>query len=172
MAATKGNGRNSRKDAPAVDQSNNADDFTVPVRIIGAFPSRLNTVTAEILSRLLNGENLTGMEAVFCASTTRLAAVVEYLGTSYGWTIDRVDIDVGCNDGRVAVVRAYYLNRATIRQAFDSGALSFCRSVQSARAKTRQNATKAKAEAHKRNAARAAARLNPNQGSLFGGANA
>ncbi len=137
---------------------------------IGAFPTRHNTVTAEILARLIGGENLTGLDAVYCASTTRLAAVVDYLGTSYGWTIDRVDMDVGCNDGRVAVVRAYYLNRATIRRAFDAGALEFCRSVKDARAKTRKHANKAKAEADRRNAARIAARLDPNQGSLFGGA--
>ena len=139
---------------------------------IGAFPTRHNTVTAEILARLLNGENLTGLDAVYSSSTTRLAAVVDYLGTSYGWQIDRVDIDVGCNDGRVAVVKTYYLNRATIRRAFDAGALEFCRNVKDARAKTRKQANKARAEADKRNAARIAARLDPNQGSLFGGVNA
>jgi hypothetical protein len=137
---------------------------------IGAFPTRHNTVTAEILARLLNGENLTGLDAVYSASTTRLAAVVDYLGTSYGWQIDRVDIDVGCNDGRVAVVKTYYLSRATIRKVFDARALEFCRSVKDARAKTRKHATKAKAEAAKRNAARIAARIDPNQVSLFGGA--
>ena len=139
---------------------------------IGAFPTRYNTVTAEVLARLLRGENLTGMDAVFCASTTRLAATVDHLRTAHGWTIDRFDIDVGCNDGRVAVVKAYYLNRATIRRAFDAGALEFCRNVKDARAKTRKHANKARAEADKRNAARAAARFDPNQGSLFGGANA
>ena len=139
---------------------------------IGAFPTRYNTVTAEVLARLLRGENLTGMDAVFCASTTRLAATVDHLRTAHGWTIDRFDIDVGCNDGRVAVVKAYYLNRATIRRAFDAGALEFCRNVKDARAKTRKQANKARAEADKRNAARAASRLDPNQGSLFGGGDA
>ena len=136
------------------------------------FPTRHNTVTAEVLRRLLIGEGLTGMDAVFGCSTTRLAAVVDYLGTSYGWTIDRVDMDVGCNDGRVAVVRSYCLSRATIRRAFDAGALEFCRSVKDARAKTRRHANKARAEADKRNAARAAAKFDPNQVSLFGGAHA
>jgi hypothetical protein len=138
---------------------------------IGTFPNRQNTVTAEVLARLIGGENLTGMDAVFCASTTRLAAVVDYLETSYGWNIDRVDIDVGTNDGRITVVKAYYLRRAIIRRAFDAGALMFCRGVQEARAKTRKYAVKAKAEAAKRNAARAAGKFDPNQGSLFGGAN-
>ena len=46
---------------------------------IGTFPTRLNTVTAEVLGRLLEGESLTGMDAVFGCSTTRLAAVIHYL---------------------------------------------------------------------------------------------
>ena len=90
----------------------------------------------------------------------------------HGWKIDRVDIDVGTSDGRVTVIKAYYLNRATIRRAFDAGALEFCQSVKVARAKTRKHASKAKAEAANRNAARAAAKFDPNQASLFlGGAN-
>jgi hypothetical protein len=136
---------------------------------LGAFPSRHYTVTAEILSRLICGENLTGMDAVYCASTTRLAAVVDYLETAYGWSIDRVDMDVGTSDGRVPVIRAYFLDRVTIRRAFDAGALKFCQSVKDARAKTRKHAPKAKAEAAKRNAARAAAKFNPHQGALFSG---
>ena len=137
------------------------------VKFIGTFPTRRNTVTAEVLLHLLNGENLTGMDAVFSASTTRLAAYINYLSEKYNWTIDRVDIDVGTSDGRMTVISAYYLPRATIRRAFDTGALEFCRSVKEARAKTRKRAPKAKAEADKRNAARAAAKFDPNQGSLF-----
>ena len=167
MATTKGNGRNAGHAAPAKDQTDNAPDFKANAIFIGAFPTRYNTVNAEVLSRLLQGENLTGMDAVYCASTTRLAAVVNYLERAYGWTIDRVDIDVGTTDGRVTVVKAYYLNRATIRRAFDAGALEFCQSVKEARAKTRKHASKAKAEAAKRNAARAAAKFDPNQGALF-----
>ena len=167
MATTKGNGRNAGHAAPAKDQTNNTSNFNTNAVFIGAFPTRHNTVTAEVLSRLLKGESLTGMDAVYCASTTRLAAVVEHLKKLHGWNIDRVDIDVGCNDGRVAVVKAYYLNRATIRRAFDAGALQFCRSVHEARAMKRKHASKAKAEAAKRNAARAAAKFDPNQGALF-----
>lgn len=169
MSAEKGNGLDATNDQPAKKQTKHATDFIATAVFIGAFPTRRNTVTAEILSRLLQGENLTGMDAVHCASTTRLAAVVEYLEKAHGWKIDRVDIDVGTTDGRVTVVKAYYLNRATIRRAFDGGALTFCQSVKEARAKTRKHASKAKAEAAKRNAARAAAKFDPNQGSLFSG---
>ena len=110
---------------PTKAESNapNSVNFTGTAKFLGAFPTGHNTVTAEVLSRLLNGQNLTGMDAVF----------------------------------------------ATIRRAFDAGALEFCRSVQEARAKTRKHASKAKAEAAKRNAARAAAKFDPNQGSLFSG---
>ena len=167
MAAKKGNGRNAGHAAPAKDQTNNATDFkTNPIRI-GSLPTRHNTVTAEVLCRLINGENRTGMDAVFSASTTRLSAVIFYLNASYGWTIDHVDMDVGTNDGRVTVIRAYYLSRATIRRAFNAGAWEFCQRVKEARARTRKHASKAKAEAAKRNAARAAAKFDPNQGALF-----
>lgn len=139
------------------NQQNERVDF------IGTFPVRRNTVTAAVLAHLLNGENMTGMEAVHCANTTRLAAFVGYLQNAYGWSIDRVDIDVGTQDGRVATIRTYFLSRATIRRAFDAGALGFCQGVREARAKRRKHAPKAKAEAEKRNAARAAARFSPYQ---------
>ena len=167
MSAPKDNGLTAINSQPATDQTKHATDFIAIAVFIGGFPTRRNTVTTEVLCRLICGENLTGMDAVYCASTTRLAAVVEYLEKAHGWKIDRVNVDVGTADGRVTVVKAYYLNRATIRRAFAAGALAFCQSVKEARAKTRKHASKAKAEAAKRNAARAAAKFDPNQGSLF-----
>ena len=172
MSAKKSNGLGAVNDQPAKEQTKYATNCIANAVFIGVFPTRRNTVTAEILSRLLQGKNLTGMDAVFCASTTRLAAVVEYLENAHGWKIDRVDMDVGTNDGRVAVIRAYFLPRATIRRAFDAGALQFCQSVKEARTKTRKHASKAKEEAAKRNAARAAVKFDPNQGSLFSGGGA
>lgn len=139
------------------------------VKFTGILPTRHNTVTAEVLSRLINGESLTGMDAVFNASTTRLAAFIDYLQDKYNWIIDRVNIDVGTNDGRVVEICTYFLSRATIRRAFDAGALEFCRSVKEARAKRRKHAPNARSAADKRNAARAAAKFDPNQGSLFAG---
>jgi hypothetical protein len=151
------------------ETAQNERDDSIKVAYLGSFPARHNTVTAEVLCRLLNGESLTGMDAVFGCSTTRLAAVIYYLAQEYGWYADHVDIDVGTNDGRVTVIRAYFLPRAVIRKAFDAGALEFCRSVKAARAATRKNAAKAKEQAHKRNAARSAASRDLFQGSLFGG---
>lgn len=169
MNAAKGNERNAGYAAPAKELTNIATNSSAADGCNGSFPIRRNTVTAEVLYLLLNGENLTGMDAVFSASTTRLAAFINYLGKKYNWTIDRADVDVGTNDGRMVTIRDYYLPRATIRRAFDSDALEFCRSVKEARAKTRKHAPKAKAEAEKRNAARAACRVNLLQGSLFAG---
>ena len=169
MSAKNGNGLDATNDQPAKTHTKQAADFTPPAGYIGAFPTRHNTIAAEVLSRLLKGENLTGMDAVHCCSTTRLAGTIEYLGKKYNWPIDRMSIDVGTSDGRVSVICVYYLSRATIRQAFDAGALAFCQSVKKARAKTRGQAPKAKAEAAKRNAARAAAKHDLTQGLLFSG---
>ena len=170
MSATKGNGRNAGHAAPAKELTKQTADITTASHLCGAFPVRHNTVTAEVLCRLLNGENLTGMDAVSDCSTTRLAAVIHYLAEDYGWNADHADIDVGTNDGRVTEIRVYFLPREVIRKAFDAGALEFCRSVKTARAATRKNASKAKEEARKRNAARRASRIDPRQDSLFGSA--
>lgn len=155
-----------KAESSALDSVNSIND----AGFLGTFPVRQNTVTAEVLARLISGENLTGMDAVYCASTTRLAAVVDYLEKCYGWVIDRIDVDVGTKDGRIAVIRTYFLPRATIRRAFDAGALKFCRAVTSERAKLRALAHKVKAEAKRRNAARLASRIDPRQMSFFGGA--
>ncbi len=158
---------NDQAKSAAPDQGNQrfsnqpATDFNAP----GAYPTRLNTVTAEVLCRLLQGERLTGMEAVFSAHTTRLAAVIHHLKKDYGWTFEHHDLNVGTKDGRIAFIRVYYLPRATIRRAFDAGALVFCRSVKPARAKTRRHALKAAEQAHRLNVIR-----DPNQTDLFGGA--
>lgn len=168
MSAEKGNGPDATNDQPAKTLTKSTTDFIATSATIGSFPNRHNTVTAEVLCRLLNGESLTGMDAVFGCSTTRLAAVIHYLAGEYCWVIDHVDMDVGTNDGRVTVIRAYFLPRAVIRKAFDAGALDFCRSVKAARAATRKDAAKAKEEAHKRNTARSASRIDPFQGCLFG----
>lgn len=148
--------------------ANSLDSATENAIFMGAFPSQKNTVIAEVLCQLLNGNHLTCMDAVFNASTTRLSASVWSLENSHGWSIERRDIDVGTKDGRVAVVTAYFLNRATIRKAFDAGALQFCRGVKAARAALRKEASSAKKEADKSNARRALARFDPNQRPLFG----
>src|SRR3546814_4874033 len=102
----------------------------------GQLPKRKNTVTAAVLAGLLEGETLTGMDAVFGQSTTRLGAVVFWLSERYGWTIERRDIATGTNDGRVAWITCYWLRQATRAAAFDVGARPWVDGVKAARAQT------------------------------------
>ena len=139
-------------------------EFTAP----GTYPVRLDTVVAEVLARLLNHESLTGMEAVFGASTTRLAAVVHYLESDYGWTIDRRDMAAGCKDGRVAWVTEYRLNPLTIEAAMAAGAGKWCADVRRARAALRKKAAQAQRQAALANIAASARRhAHPGQRALF-----
>jgi hypothetical protein len=137
--------------------------------IIGNLLNRKNTVRAEVLCRLLSGEQMTGMNGVFEASTTRLAAVVEALSKQYGWCILSRDKAAGCNDGRVSRVREYRLSDATRASAMAAGAADWCREVRAARLKRRADAALAKCRAAAINAARAA--QHPGQFSLFEGPN-
>ncbi|SFC33987.1 hypothetical protein SAMN05216344_11494 [Polaromonas sp. OV174] len=166
MSATKGNGPDDANDRPAKKNTDNTTNFIAKTPTIGTFPKRRNTIIAEVLSRILNGEFLTGMEAVFIASTTRLSSPIHTLRKN-GWPIKSDEKEVGTNDGRVTEISSYYLDPATIGLAFENGAHEFCQSVKEARAKLRKKAPEAKAKATKRNADRAAAKFNPNQGDLF-----
>ena len=121
MDATRGNGTTAGNSHPAEILTKRDVDFTSAPRLTATFPARHNTVTAEVLSRLIKGETLTGMDAVFCANTTRLSAVIFYLTEDYGWSIEHLDREVGTKDGRVAQIRTYFLSSASIRLAFDSG---------------------------------------------------
>jgi len=147
------------------------EDIDIVALPSGGFPIRLNTVVSEVLARLLRGEQLTGMDAVFRANTTRLAAYINQLEKTWGWKIARVDVDVGTSDGRIATIRKYFLARPTIRHAFDCGALEYCRSVDVARATRRTKVDNVKVEAQRRNASRLAMRVDPYQPDMFGGLN-
>ncbi|CAM5539627.1 helix-turn-helix domain-containing protein [Eoetvoesiella caeni] len=135
----------------------------------GQLPKRKNTVTAAVLAGLLEGETLTGMDAVFGQHTTRLGAVVFWLDKRYGWTIERRDIATGTKDGRVATISAYWLPQATRAAAYEANARNWVDAVKVARAKLRKTADKRRAEAAKINAARRYARTqDPRQSGLWG----
>jgi len=135
----------------------------------GRLPVRQNTVTAEVLCRFLSYERLTGIEAVTEASTTRLAAYVDYL-KGYGWTTETVSKATGCRDGRVATISEYWLPADTIAAAMDAGAGAWCDGVRIARKALRAKAAQARREAELTNAARRACRdHHPGQGWLFDG---
>ena len=137
----------------------------------GTLPKCRNTVTAAVLAGLLESNYPTGLEAVFKASTTRLAAVIYYLEHKYGWCIDRRDIATGTRDGRIAEIVVYWLPQATIAKAFEAGARPWIDGVKVARAERRKHADKSKTAAEKMNAAiKYFKSHDPRQPDLWGGA--
>ena len=136
----------------------------------GMFPVKQNTVTADVLARFIAGERLTGLESVFDCSTTRLAAVVGYLGKDYAWNIQRDGKAIGCRDGRVTRVSVYWLCPNQTEAALAAGAGAWCQEVKAARRALRAKAAKARIEAARANASKAARRteVDPRQGGLFG----
>lgn len=138
----------------------------VPIIAPGAYPAKLDSVCAEVLSRMLNHERMTSLDAVQGASTTRLAAVVHYLGKKYGWAFESIDKAAGCRDGRIAWVSEYFLCASVIELAQARGAGAWCSQVQKARRLRRRHAPMAKRDAARMNAGRDA-RRNPNQADLF-----
>ncbi|MEM5276704.1 helix-turn-helix domain-containing protein [Cupriavidus taiwanensis] len=131
-----------------------------------ALPKRINTLTAGMLAALLEGQKITGMEAVFKQSTTRAAAVIHYLTHKYGWQIEREDFATGTKDGRVAWVSAYWLTAQAREAAFNAGARAWIDDVKAAAAKRRMRADAVKTKATRLNAMR----IDPRQRDLFGGA--
>lgn len=126
---------------------------------IGHLPQRQDTVTAEVLRRLLEGERLTSLAGVYEASTTRLGAVVFSLRESHGWICDTRDKAAACRDGRVAWVTEYRLCEAQRLAAVQCPeALKWCRQVREARAKRRTEAAQAAHRAAVLNAALAVQR--------------
>ena len=138
----------------------------------GGFPVKQNTVTADVLARLLAGESLTSLDTVYEASTTRLGAVVFYLANDYGWQIESIDKAAGCKDGRVAWVSEYFIPAEIVTRAMAAGAGEWCVTVRDARNKRRANAAQAKREASRANAASSARRQHLAQWGLFEGGQA
>lgn len=138
------------------------------VILAGCFPKRTNTVRAASLALLLQGRELTGIEAVFHSSTTRLAGAIEPLRNTYLWPIMSRDLMTGCNDGRVSTVSVYYLLPSTIADAKKKGADAWCAEVRAARLKLRAKAAEAKRKAEAINAARRKLR-DDRQADMFGG---
>ncbi len=157
------------KNRPTQNQESSATVEGARIIGPGRLPSKLNTVVAEVLCRLLNQERLTGLDAVTEASTTRLAAVVHYLTEKYGWAIVATDRAAGCRDGRIAWVAQYRLDSEVIAAAMTQGAGPWCVKVRAARLARRDNAARAKLMADRANAARLSRRQHPGQAGLFDG---
>jgi hypothetical protein len=148
-----------KRPTPKIAESSALDSLNFKA----TFPSRQNTVTAQILQKLLAGETLTGMDAVFSAGTTRLGAYIHALKRDYGWQCEHRDITVGCKDGRVTEIRGYYFAHETTVAALGVGADKFCQDVLAARAMLRCQQSTAQAEAARRNARRVCINTDPRQ---------
>jgi hypothetical protein len=136
--------------------------FTPP----GRFPKRVNTVIAEALADLIEGRRLTGMSAVFDASTTRLSHHIHALGKVHGWWVETFEKVVGTNDGRVQTIVEYFLSTDVIEAAFKQDAREWITRVRAARRARRAKAAEARRAAERENAARKT-RAHPGQRGLF-----
>jgi hypothetical protein len=119
-----------------------------------SLPHRTDTACAEVLARLLKGEVLTGMDAVYAASTTRLAAHVHYLADNYRVETVTGERAVGCTDGRVATITTYELPPAVVEAARAGVAARWIATVRTDRAAKRAKAALAQKKAANINAAR------------------
>ncbi len=151
--------------AKAASSAPDTAKFTVP----GNLPQRKNTVTAEVLTRLLNHERLTSLDGVYEASTTRLSAVAFHLAERWSWAIQTTDKATGCVDGRVAWIVEYHLHPEAIAQVMQDGAEAWCAEVRKARLERRKKAVQAMRAAAAANAARCPGQRHIGQSSLFEG---
>lgn len=133
---------------------------------VGRFPKRVNTVIAEALADLIEGRRLTGMSAVFDASTTRLSHHIHALGKVHGWWVETFEKVVGTNDGRKQTIVEYFLSTDVIEAAFKQDAREWITRVRAARRARRANAAEARRAAERENAARKT-RAHPGQRALF-----
>ena len=92
----------------APDYKNAIEGAADTAHFIGQLPTQQNTVTAEVLRRLLQGERMTSLAGVFEASTTRLGAVVFYLRT-LGWPVETVEIPAPTAENPHRIIARYHL---------------------------------------------------------------
>ena len=109
--------------------------------LIGQFPKKINTVRATVLARLLSGEQMTAMDGVLDASTTRLASDVHVLRRKLGWNVDTDEVQVPTADGRVASVARYSSPPDVIAAALEAGAQTFIDAAMAASAERRNGST-------------------------------
>jgi hypothetical protein len=122
-----------------------------PSGVAGTFPQDLDSVTAAILARLLEGEELTPMDSVFRDGTTRLGAFIYTLTHNRNWDFEFRDVAIATKDGRIARVRAFRFALATIQAALAVGAADWIVKVKQARARLREKAVALKVVAAKKN---------------------
>ena len=133
------------------------------------FPAKQNTVTSDVLARVLTWESLTSLDTVYEASTTCLGTVVFYLANNYEWLTQSIDKAIGWKDGCVAWVFEYFLPAEIIVCAMAVDAGEWCVKVRAARRVRRTHAAQARRDASRANAAGNSRSTHPAQWRLFDG---
>lgn len=90
---------------------------------------------------MLKGEQLTAMDGVFDASTTRLASDVHVLRRTFGWDVVTDEVQVSTADGRVATVARYRIPPDVMAAAQAAGAQTFINAAMAASAERRNGST-------------------------------
>lgn len=158
-----------KKNAHPIPQDKAGAAVQADAIVMGRFPARKATVTAEVLSRLLRGHKLTGMDGVFKTHTTRLADVIHRLHRDHRWVIFSEELAVGTKDGRTQTIAVYFLGRSVIAGAEKRGSREFITEVVKARAALRAKAHEAAKRAKLLNlASRKARTLSEGQRLLWG----
>lgn len=134
-----------KNDAHPINDEAGVPGQGVAIVTPGGFPMDPASVTAEVLARMLAGEKLTSLSAVFSSSTTRLAHFIWSLYHRYGWVIQRNTKAAGCRDGRVSWVTEYSI--APELAALAVGREEWREKVMAARAELREEAAAAKKRA-------------------------
>ena len=88
------------------------EDYTPP------FPPRKDSVTAETLTRLLDGQTITQREAYDRLSTVNIARTIFDL-RRYGWPVITTDETAHTRDGRIATYGRYSLPADVIERYAD-----------------------------------------------------
>ena len=107
---------------------------------VGLYPKRHSTIKADVLAQLLEGAELTGMDAVWQISTTRLASPVHVLRSAHGWQIESRGRTTDTSDGRTEEISVYSLPADVREAAMASGGTDYCASVKEARAALKEAA--------------------------------
>ncbi|MFM0192135.1 hypothetical protein PQQ65_03505 [Paraburkholderia strydomiana] len=87
-------------------------------QIPGEWPARTDTVSAEFLAALLEGEKVTDLDPRFAQPTKSAASIVRHLNYRYGWRIQSSKFAYCTDDGRLAFAKKYCLLPGVIKSAY------------------------------------------------------
>lgn len=83
------------------------------------FPRKKDSVTAETLARLLDGQTITQREAYDRLSTVNIARTIHDLRHNYGWPVITTPEESHTRDGRIARYARYSLSPDVIARYAD-----------------------------------------------------